>query len=114
VIDILRDSPEPLTTSHIQAAVCARKALVLNHGCGAPTATKASIQLARDEFNATHRPDLRVRFVTLVDPEKAINPPLIPGAIQVDFEVYNAGATTALVTESNIRVDRYYPGEWPT
>lgn len=72
----------------------------------ATTLTKESLDLARQEFIATHRPKLRVRNVTIrsVLPEKPIDPyrPFKKGDIvRGELYVVNVGDTPATVGESH-------------
>jgi hypothetical protein len=54
--------------------------------------TDAALKLARDEFNATHRPKLRVRLVHFTDDEP----------IRIHYTVVNIGETRAILKRHEI------------
>jgi hypothetical protein len=67
-----------------------------------------SIGLARDEFNTTHRPKLRVRNVIITNP---VPPPLVPldfisagQRIVGHLYIVNVGVTSARIIESHCKV----------
>jgi len=54
------------------------------------------MRLARDEFNATHRPKIVIRGLFMVAPN-----PSHANAARISFQVHNVGDTAALITEFN-------------
>ena len=63
--------------------------------------TKASLKLAQDEFNATHRPVLRIRHVVIGDPSNPVDKnPDVGSRLNISLIVVNSGGTKAYVEKT--------------
>ena len=73
---------------------------------------KKEIGVLREQFFATHRPKLEVRFPRRLQERSGI--PLNQQSITVEFSVINTGGSAATVIGSSVRLDWFYPDDLPS
>ena len=65
------------------------------------------LQLARDEFLASHRPELKIHSIRILEFDDSVAPDQQP--LRVQFGVINAGTGAAVVTGSAVEFGYEYP-----
>src|SRR4051794_14424832 len=73
--------------------------------------TRDAIAVARDEFNATNRPNLRIHFIKRIREDASRSENEQP--IVFEFRIENIGLGAAIVTSSNIAFDFFSSGDLP-
>jgi hypothetical protein len=70
------------------------------------TASTTATNLAREEFLASHRPELKIHFIRILEFEP--KPPPDEQAVRVKFGVMNIGTSKAFVTGSAVYLEYLY------
>ncbi len=72
---------------------------------------RESIALARDEFLASHRPELKIHSIRILDSDQSVSPDAQP--VTVEFGIINAGTSAAHVTGSAVYLQYLWDEDRP-